>query len=99
MSSPGRGPLRLSEETQASADPLVVPKNDIILLTGNTTINTIPPPFGGFVYGLVIYLIPTGANITLGAAGNILVGGTATQNKATMLVWSKSQQKWFINAA
>lgn len=94
---PGRGPARLSEETQASADPMLVPKNDLVIVTGTTQINTIPPPFGGFVYGLMITLLPISGSVVLGTSGNILVGITMAQNRATTLFWSKSQQKWFID--
>lgn len=95
---PGKGPARLSEEIQALADPLPSPRSDIVIITGTGTINTIPPPFGGFTYGLHITLIPTNAaGITLGAAGNILVGIAIAQNRSQGLTWSKSQQKWFID--
>jgi hypothetical protein len=98
MATPGRGPLRLSEETQASAGVMQVPKNDILIVTGTTQIDTIPPPFGGFVYGLSIILIPKDGSVVLSAAGNIAVGITAVQNRSVHLTWSKSQQKWFINS-
>jgi hypothetical protein len=73
-----------------------VPKNDLIIVTGTTQIDTIPPPFGGFVYGLRITLIPISGGVVLSTAGNILVGITMAINRACDLLWSKSQQKWFI---
>jgi|SRR6516162_346258 hypothetical protein len=98
MSTPGRI-LRLSSETQASADTLQSPRSDVIILTGTTTINNIPAPFGGRVFDLIIYLIPFGGGgpITLGNAGNILGGPIAiNQNRITTLIWHVSSQVWFI---
>ena len=93
---PGRGSCRLSEETQASATTLAQPKSDIVRITGTTQIDTIPPPFGG-QFGLLIQLIPTDGAVILGTGGNILVGITMAINRATMLTWLKSTQKWYID--
>jgi hypothetical protein len=90
---------RLSEEIQASAATMQSPRSDILIVTGNTQIDTIPPPFGGQVYGIQLILWPiTAGNLVLSAAGNILLGITVLTNRPVWLVWSKSQQKWAINS-
>jgi hypothetical protein len=93
---PGRGSCRLSEETQASAATLAKPNSDVIKLTGTTQIDTIPPPFGG-QFACLIQLIPVDGTVVLSTAGNILVGITMAQNRATMLTWLKSTSKWYID--
>jgi hypothetical protein len=85
---------KLSESTLASA-ATISPKTDIVLLTGTTTINNIIPTFGGGFSGFVI-IVPTAGGITLGTSGNILVGLAAAQNRALMLVFVRSLQKWVI---
>jgi hypothetical protein len=95
---PGKGPARLSEETQASATTLSTVKSDIVILTGTTQIETIPPPFGGRVWGLMITLIPVDGGLTLGNSGNIATTLAIVQNRACSLVWSVSRQKWHIDS-
>jgi hypothetical protein len=85
---------KLSESTLASA-ATISPKTDVVLVTGAVQINTIVPSFGGGFGGFVI-LIPTAGAITLGTSGNILVGLAAAQNRALMLVFVRSLQKWVI---
>jgi len=95
---PGRV-ARLSEETQASAATIGPVKSDIVLVTGNTQVDTIVPTFGGRVYGQQIILWPiTAGNLVLSAAGNILIGITVLTNRPVWMVWSVSQQKWAINS-
>ena len=94
---PGRGSCRLSEETQASAATMALPKSDLIIVTGSTQIDTIPPPFGG-QFSCRITLWPKDGTVVLSTAGNILVGITMAQNRSTDLIWSKSQAKWAIES-
>lgn len=71
---------------------------DILVLTGTgTTIQTIIPKNGGFAQ--VVFLIPLDGALTLGTSGNIVVGGSALQNKVTPLLFEPSTGKWHINAA
>lgn len=97
MAVPGRGPSRYSEETQASAATLAKPNSDIVKLTGTTQIDTIPAPFGG-QFGTRITLVPVDGTVVLSTAGNILVGITMAQNRATDLTWVKSLAKWTIES-
>ena|SRR5215471_9308271 len=97
MAVPGKGPSRYSEETQASAATLARPSSDIVKITGTTQIDTIPPPFGG-QFGCRITIICVDGNVVLSTAGNMLVGITAAQNRATDLQWVKSLQKWAIES-
>ena len=94
---PGRGSCRLSEEIQASAATLALPKSDLIILTGTTQVDTIPVPFGG-QFSCRITLWPKDGSVVLSTAGNILVGITAVINRSVDLIWSKSQQKWAIES-
>src|SRR5262245_14355196 len=96
MAAPGKVE-RLSEENVASASSVGPFKSDVIIVSGTTQINTILPMFGGFVYDLTHTLIPTDGTVALGNGGNILVGGTMPQNKATQITWSKSLQKWTVS--
>lgn len=92
---PGRGSTRLSTETQASATTMAQPKSDLVVVTGNTQIETIPPPFGG-QFVCEITLIPTDGAVTLGTSGNILVGIAMAQNRAVRLVYRPTTSKWYI---
>ena len=88
---------KLSESTLASA-ATISPKTDIVLLTGTTAVNTIVPSFGGGFSGLVILIPTNAAGVTLGTSGNILVGLAAAQNRALMLIFVRSLQKWVIES-
>lgn len=94
---PGRV-SRMSEETQASAATIGPVKSDIVNVTGTTQIDTITPTFGGRTYGQQIVLIPTAGSIVLSTAGNILVGITAVINRAVIMTFVVSAQKWYINS-
>lgn len=87
---------KLSESTVASAASISA-KTDVVLVTGNTGINTIIPNFGGGFGGFLV-LVPVSGAVILGTTGNILVGITAAQNRAVFLVYSKSLRKWIINS-
>ena len=85
---------KLSESVVASAAS-VDAKSDILKVTGTTQINTIIPYVGSF--STIIWLVPVDGAITLGTSGNILIGGTAAQNKATVMVFVRTLGKWVIN--
>lgn len=86
---------KLSESVVASADSIRV-STDMIRITGSTTINTIISPLMGS--GMMVILIPVDGAVTLGTAGNILVGIAMAQNRAVWLVWNKTAAKWYINS-
>jgi len=92
---PGRGPARLSTETQASTATLAQPKSDVVVITGTTQIDTIPPPFGG-QFNVMITLIPTDGSVVLSTAGNILIGITMAQNRSVRLNYRPATSKWYI---
>jgi len=85
---------KLSESVVASADSIFA-KSDIVRVTGSTTINTILSPLMGSP--MMVILIPTDGAVTLGTAGNILVGIAMAQNRAVPLFWSKAVGKWYID--
>jgi hypothetical protein len=68
---------------------------DCIKLTGSTTVQTIVPAFPDKFQLLV--LLPQAA-VTLGAAGNILVGIAAAINRAVFLIYDPVLGKWYINS-
>ena len=87
---------KLSESTVASASTITA-KADILYVTGAVQVDTIRPGLG-IAQSQFLILVPTDGAITLGTAGNILVGLAAAQNRAVYLVWSKKLQKWLINS-
>jgi hypothetical protein len=87
---------KLSEQTVASAASITA-KADIVNVTGSTQINTIVPGLGTAVSQFLV-LNPVSGGITLGTSGNIAVGVTLVQNRPSILVWSKSAQKWLIES-
>ncbi len=86
---------KCSESTVASAATIDA-KTDIVKVTSTTTINTINPFFGGG-FGGFLGLVPVDGAVTLSTTGNILIGGTAAQNKVTILIYVRSLAKWVIN--
>jgi len=88
---------KLSESTVASAGTISA-KTDIVLVTGNTAINTILPNYGGGFGGFLVLVPTNAAGVTLGTSGNILVGIAAAQNRSVFLVYVKSLAKWVINS-
>jgi hypothetical protein len=87
---------KLSEETIASASTIDV-KTDIVEVTGTTSIATINKPHqGGF--SAQLFVIPTDGNVATLTTGNIPVAVTMPQNRATLLVYSKSNNKWYPGA-
>lgn len=87
---------KLSETTVASA-ATIDQKADLINVTGSTGIATINPNFGGGFSGICI-LCPKDGSVGLLTTGNILVAVTMPQNRATVLVYSKSAAAWLPGA-
>lgn len=89
---------KLSQKSYASA-ATIQGDADVIVLSGNTQIETIKPYTSG-VGSQLIWLIPTASAINLGVAGNIAAAETCPQNKATCLVYVQSTSKWYpVSAA
>lgn len=86
---------KLSESIVASADSIVV-KTDIVHVTGSTTINTISSPL--MSSSMIIILIPVDGAVTLGTAGNVLVGIAMAVNRSVTMIWSKRVGKWYIES-
>lgn len=86
---------KLSESVVASATSISV-RTDVVRVTGSTQIDTILSPLMGS--SMMVILIPTDGGVALGTGGNILVGITMAQNRATWLVWNKTAAKWYINS-
>lgn len=86
---------KLSEETLASA-ATISPKTDLVKLTGSTAVATIRPPYGGF--SGILVLVPTAGTLGLLTTGNIAIAVTMPQNRATVLVYSKSAGVWYPGA-
>ncbi len=87
---------KLSESTVASAATIFA-KTDIVNVTGSTQVNTIIPGLGTAVSQFLV-LNPVSGALTLGTTGNIAVGVALVQNRPSILVWSKSAQKWLIES-
>jgi uncharacterized membrane protein len=87
---------KLSESTLASAATLD-PKTDLVRVTGTTSIANITPHFGGGFSG-ILFLVPVSGNVATTTTGNIGVAVTMLQNKVTVLVYSKTDDKWYTHA-
>ena len=88
-----------ASETTVAVAATITAKSDIVIVTGTgTTVNTIVPSFGGGFSGFLVLIPTNAAGITLGTAGNILVGIAAAQNRAVFLMYVKSLGKWVINS-
>jgi hypothetical protein len=85
---------KMVEATVASAATITA-KADIVKVTGSTTVNTIVPGLG-VAHSQFLVLIAVDGAVTLGTSGNILVGLSASQNRAVLLVFVKSLGKWVI---
>jgi uncharacterized membrane protein len=88
---------KLSESTVTAAATIVA-KTDIVRISGTTSIATIKPNFGGGFSG-ILFLVPVTGNVATLTTGNI-VGSAVTmlQNKVTVLVYSKTDAKWYTHA-
>jgi hypothetical protein len=87
---------KLSEETLASAAS-INPKADLVKVTGSTAIATIIPNFGGGFSGAVV-LVPKDGSVATLTTGNIAAAVTMLQNRATLLVYSKVDDKFYPGA-
>ena len=88
---------KMSEITVASATTILSPDADILIVTGATQIETIVPALGKQCDQFLVVIPVTGA-VTLGTAGNILVGIVMAVNRAVFMVYRKSTDKWYINS-
>lgn len=86
---------KISEDVIASA-ATINPKTDLVRLTGSTAIATIDPPYGGF--SGILVLVPTDGTLGLLTTGNIALAVTMAQNKACVLVYSKTAGLWYPGA-
>lgn len=87
---------KISESTLASATA-IDPKTDLVRITGSTAIATINPNFGGGFSGIII-LVPVDGTVATTTAGNISIVVTMPQNRATVLVYSKTDNKFHPGA-
>lgn len=86
---------RLTEKKQASAATIDAAA-DVLILTGTTGIETIRT--SGLMGSQGLYIIPITGSIVLGVTGNIAVAQTLIVNKATLLIFSSIQGKWYPHA-
>lgn len=86
---------KLSESTVASA-ATISPKTDLVRVTGSTQIATIDPPYGGF--SGIMWLVAVDGAVDLLSSGNIAAAVTMAQNRAVVLTYSKSANKWYPGA-
>ena len=88
---------KLSENPlTASGNAIAAPVGDVLRLTGNTAIQTIPPPQNGG-FSSLLYVIPTTAACATITGGNIAVAVTMPQNKVTVMIYSKTAGLWYPN--
>lgn len=87
---------KLSEETLASA-ATIEPKSDLVKLTGTTDLATIKPSFGGGFSG-ILFIVPLDGTVTTTTTGNIPVAVVMPQNRVTVLVYSKKENKFYPGA-
>ena len=88
---------KLSEGVVASAATIDA-KKDLLLVSGTTSIATINPFFGGGQFSGIIIIVPTGGTVNTLTTGNIAVAVAMPQNRATVLVYSMSNAKWYPGA-
>ncbi len=86
---------KISEQLLTAAAS-ISPKTDNVLLTGQTAIDTIIPPYAGF--SGVLFITPTGGAVATTTAGNIAVVVTMADLRVTVLVYSKLNNKWYPGA-
>lgn len=87
---------KISESTIASAAS-ISPKTDLVLLTGSTAIATIVPSYGGGFSG-VLFLVPIDGTVGLLTTGNIAIAVTMPLDRTTVLVYGKTEGKWYPGA-
>lgn len=81
---------------QLTAATTITPTAAVHHVTGGTTVDTIALTNLG-TGNPVIYLVADGGTVTLGTGGNILAGGTITQDKMQMLVYDSGASKWILH--
>ena len=86
---------KISEQLVTAATT-IYPKTDMVLLTGQTAIATIVPPYEGF--SGVIFIVPTGGAVATTTAGNISLVVTMADLRVTVLTYSKLNNKWYPGA-
>lgn len=84
-----------SESVLASASS-IAPKSTQIRVTGTTNIATIVPPYQGFSGMLVV--IPVDGTVNTVTTGNIQTAVAMAQNRATVLFYNKTLDKWIAGA-
>ena len=87
---------KLSEQTVASASAVEVTA-ELILVTGNTSIATIAAPRNGGFSSFII-IVPVDNNVATLTTGNISLAVTMPVGRATLLSFSKTQNKWYPGA-
>jgi len=87
---------RMSEKNVTTAATITA-EADIIRLVGTTNIATIRPKGEG-VGGQIIVLVPVGNTLALLTTGNIAIGVTMADSRATVLVYSKIGGVWYPGA-
>jgi hypothetical protein len=82
---------KISESTLVAA-ATIIPKTDMVRVTGTTAIATIVPPYAGF--SGILLLSPDAAFTTV-TTGNISLASTAVANKLLIMAYSKVNNKWY----
>ena len=91
---------KISEQDGFALATTIYPKTDLINVTDTTSttvVATIMPPYAGFS-GILIVVNTSGASLTTVTTGNIATAVTIGQNVATLLAYSKSDNKWYPGA-
>lgn len=83
-------------EGVVTAAATILPKSDLVIVSGTTSIATIRPPYAGF--SGILALVPADGGIDLFTTGNIAVAVTCAQNRVTFLVYSKANDEWYPGA-
>ena len=87
---------KLSEQTVASTTSIEVTA-ELIRVTGNTAIATIAAPRNGGFSSFII-IVPVDSNVATVTTGNISLAVTMPVSRATLLVFSKTDQRWYPGA-
>jgi len=86
---------RLSEELTASSTT-IRPKNDLVRLTGSTTVATIAPSYAGF--SGILFVVPVDGTLQTVTTGNIPVAVIMPQNRVTVFVYDHVTNKFYPGA-
>ena len=87
---------KLSEQTVASTTAIEVTA-ELIRVTGTTSIATIAAPRNGGFSSMIV-IVPVDGNVATLTTGNIAVAVTMAQSRATVLVFSKTDSRWYPGA-